>query len=775
MRSLLIPALFALLIPFACGGEGGSGFAKPACDDGLDNDGDGAIDFPDDPSCASDDGDTEDGDPSAQCKDGRDNDSDGKIDYPTDPGCFAPNQDSEDDECPDGPSCPQCSDGQDNDKNGSTDYPNDSAGCTAASDSDEYTRNLVACGSNVRIETLPFDGHVRMGMIPAMGASSLVSTPCGGAGLEQVWELRVASPKVIVATTDNPGTTIDTVLYIRGANCASGMSEMTCNDNISTSNNKSSVTQSISQPGTYYLVVDTKSTMVSGTYELTVKFLTGLGEACSGADDCGPSLVCRVPAGSTQKVCAKQVCEDGLDDDGDGKIDFPNDPGCSDPKDETENDSCPGVGPNCPECSDGVDNDGDGPKDFGVGGDTSCPSASSASEACAAADGVQQLTSAMTMQTTVGAINDVKPACASTSATAMAPDRTYRLDVPDMDNLTIDSDTTAFNPVVALYDSTCTGTALDCVNEPERISRNNLAAGTYYYVVDGYSSDSGAFPITISGRIKNGASCESALAKSGAINCNVGYACKGTTGSRTCQPALCSDGLDNDGDNAIDFPFDPGCSSPADDTEPDPATPPVCFDNVDNDMDTTKDYPGDYGCSSAGGDSEVFCMPETDATAKITTSVTTGTTVGLANDLPATKTTLPAVPGTCATSSTAPDKTYALQLPVPVATLNIDTEGSALDTVLVVRDVTCTTALYCDDDGGVGTGDSLVTMTGVAAGTYAITVDGYVAGSNTFNLNVRGTVAPGTACSSPLFSGGTNAVLVCPTGTTCTGTPAKCQ
>jgi hypothetical protein len=40
---------------------------------------------------------------------------------------------------------------------------------------------------------------------------------------------------------------------------------------------------------------------------------------------------------------------------------------------------------------------------------------------------------------------------------------------------------------------------------------------------------------------------------------------------------------------------------------------------------------------------------------------------------------------------------------------------------------------------------------------------------------VKGTVAAQTPCSSPLFSGGVNAVLACPTGTTCTGTPAKCQ
>jgi len=34
-------------------------------------------------------------------------------------------------------------------------------------------------------------------------------------------------------------------------------------------------------------------------------------------------------------------------------------------------------------------------------------------------------------------------------------------------------------------------------------------------------------------------------------------------------------------------------------------------------------------------------------------------------------------------------------------------------------------------------------------------------------LNIKGTVAPGTVCTSPLFTSG---VLVCPTGTTCAGT-----
>jgi hypothetical protein len=45
-------------------------------------------------------------------------------------------------------------------------------------------------------------------------------------------------------------------------------------------------------------------------------------------------------------------CSDGIDNDGDGYTDYPNDPGCTDLDDPTEN-------PN-PPCSDGIDNDGDG-------------------------------------------------------------------------------------------------------------------------------------------------------------------------------------------------------------------------------------------------------------------------------------------------------------------------------------------------------------------------------------------------------------------------------
>jgi hypothetical protein len=52
----------------------------------------------------------------------------------------------------------------------------------------------------------------------------------------------------------------------------------------------------------------------------------------------------------------RSQCSDELDNDQDGRIDYPSDPGCQSARDNSE-------GPN-PQCSDGVDNDGDGATDY---------------------------------------------------------------------------------------------------------------------------------------------------------------------------------------------------------------------------------------------------------------------------------------------------------------------------------------------------------------------------------------------------------------------------
>jgi hypothetical protein len=77
--------------------------AEAECSDGVDNDGDGLIDFPTDPGCDS----PQDDDERNQCVDGVDNDGDGLVDLPADPGCDSPQDDDERDGAPGGPTARQ--------------------------------------------------------------------------------------------------------------------------------------------------------------------------------------------------------------------------------------------------------------------------------------------------------------------------------------------------------------------------------------------------------------------------------------------------------------------------------------------------------------------------------------------------------------------------------------------------------------------------------------------------------------------------------------------
>lgn len=63
----------------------------------------------------------------------------------------------------------------------------------------------------------------------------------------------------------------------------------------------------------------------------------------------------------------------------------------------------------------------------------------------------------------------------------------------------------------------------------------------------------------------------------------------------------CMDGIDNDGDNMVDYPADPGCSSKRDTSE---LSNIQCDDGIDNDGDTKRDYPSDTGCTSLTDTSE---------------------------------------------------------------------------------------------------------------------------------------------------------------------------
>ncbi|MEN9582987.1 MAG: hypothetical protein RL641_941 [Candidatus Parcubacteria bacterium] len=110
------------------------------CSNGIDDDGDGFVDFPADPGCASTTDPNEiDVITVAQCSDGIDNDQDGFIDYPADLDCTSPIDTSE-------ASGYICSDGIDNDGDGLVDFPAD-PGCSGPTDQDESNVTTSCIGS----------------------------------------------------------------------------------------------------------------------------------------------------------------------------------------------------------------------------------------------------------------------------------------------------------------------------------------------------------------------------------------------------------------------------------------------------------------------------------------------------------------------------------------------------------------------------------------------------------------------------------------------------
>jgi hypothetical protein len=104
-------------------------YAITECNDGIDNDGDGGIDFATDDQCVSWE-DVSETILEPICSDTVDNDSDGLRDYPLDPQCSSEEDMTEDIQEP------QCSDGIDNDSDTFIDFPLDPE-CTDAVDNIE--------------------------------------------------------------------------------------------------------------------------------------------------------------------------------------------------------------------------------------------------------------------------------------------------------------------------------------------------------------------------------------------------------------------------------------------------------------------------------------------------------------------------------------------------------------------------------------------------------------------------------------------------------------
>ncbi len=138
----------------------------PACSDGQDNDGDGSADYPADPGCSSVLDNDESG--GAACSNGMDDDGDGKIDFPDDRGCTDANDVSEAD-------VPACANGIDDDNDGAIDYPTDS-GCSDAFDDNETDMSMGGSGGT---------GGAGTGGVGGMSSGGGMSTTGGMGGMGQ--------------------------------------------------------------------------------------------------------------------------------------------------------------------------------------------------------------------------------------------------------------------------------------------------------------------------------------------------------------------------------------------------------------------------------------------------------------------------------------------------------------------------------------------------------------------------------------------------------------
>jgi hypothetical protein len=711
------------------------------CNDGVDNDGDTLADYPADPGCHGEADYDEANAPIAMCRDERDNDGDGLIDFPDDPGCFNALQNTEVDDCPDGAGCPACSNTDDDDEDGNADYPEDT-GCSSAADNEEYLTNVAACGEAPPVNPI---GDGATGQLIS-GAPSQLEGSCGGVGDEVAYEIKLEVPTVIVATTDNPGTTANTVLYLR-SDCPDARSEIVCNDDLGVTNGRSTITADLA-PGVYVLVVDNHNSVSAGDFELTIEYFAGTGSPCTSAEECFGGLECRIPTGQTEMICIGPVCSDAIDDDADGTADYPGDPGCAAPDDADETDECP-AGPTCPACANDVDDDGDGDTDYPD--DINCAAASGGFEACPDVDGAIVITSLPFSGTTVGAANDFDFSCSSTSSND-GPDKVHSITLPATTTVTIAA-TLSFDSVVALLDASCTGAPLACFDFPNSVTQTNLAAGTYNFAIDGWSSGSGPYTIDISGTIAAGESCETPFFGPGRLVCAAGHDCTGTPGSRTCMPAACNDAIDADGDGFGGYPTDPGCVSISDGDETDdcPSGPgcPDCANDLDDDGDTLTDYPEDTSCAAASGLSE-SCI-DSEGIIDVTAVPFNGTTVGQTDDTDWTCT---------STTPGGPDRVHRIVLPA-TTTVTITSEPNSYDASIVLLNSSCTgTPLACNDF------PEAVTQTNLAAGTYYFVTDAWSTGSGTYQVNISGQIVNGESCESPFAQSG---ALTCSSGYACQG------
>ncbi len=126
---------------------------------------------------------------------------------------------------------------------------------TACADAIDLTADLAGGGSTASGTVFSFDPDFFRGGC-AFDASPLYA--------ERIYRFDVFSPSAFSASTDDPATTFDTVLYLRAAGCDGD--EIACDDDVDSVGGeyRSELRVDLLVPGTYYLFVDRSSGYVYG-------------------------------------------------------------------------------------------------------------------------------------------------------------------------------------------------------------------------------------------------------------------------------------------------------------------------------------------------------------------------------------------------------------------------------------------------------------------------------------------------------------------------------
>jgi predicted RNA-binding Zn-ribbon protein involved in translation (DUF1610 family) len=602
----------------------------------------------------------------------------------------------------------------------------------------------MTCGANgPEVAPLPSSGMASGGA--PIGTSSF-SGSCGGmSGAEAIYYVTVTVPLAsFTVSTVMPQTTSMPILYVR-TTCDQSSTEVGCSA-------ASPARITINNPPmgqTYFIFVDEPMANASGIYAIAVSGNVADGQSCdpnNQAFTCNPRHVCaeRTPGGGFH--CEIAQCADGVDNDNDGKIDYPHDPGCTAPEDDDEaDDSCPVTAGHtqgnsmyaCPQCGNGIDDDADGLIDFdppaGVMADWACHSAAWPSE--------QKMCGSVVISnqfdanghaagsTATGANNFAPtPACAFE---ALAPDQVfhYRVDQPTRSVTATMVAVSGYNePILYIRKNNCgdVNSQVACATVASgtvAVTANGLAQYDNLFVfADGEfaTGSGGGFTIQLDVKLDLGAQCNPAVTWK---HCGDGLKCQ----NNTCVKTQCADGIDNDNDGKIDYPNDPACADPSGDNEAADSCPvesgftrgnssfpcPQCGDYVDNDGDGRIDYnpparlgaQPDPGCTDAHDPDEADkCavapgMPSVMVTDITGMSSADSTNVGGATGF------APVTTG-CPTTSTAPVKIYELRVAQAISALEVSTctSGTSYDTLLYIRKSTCynmstpPNEIACNDD-----------------------------------------------------------------------------